>query len=153
MSGWLVPACLDRLDAEVAYRAGEQASRACDGSHWMRLPKELTELAEFTDTRFRPEWEFLRITNIFLMVFGRCYESRYKGHVFRYYKDCYWTGENHTNRIYIEKRIKLFHSRPLNLGLQCYFNLSQISLYRLSVSESRNIFASHLGIGLNGLQC
>lgn len=119
----------------------------------MRLPKELTELAQFTDTRFRPEWEFLRITNIFLMVFGRCYESRYKGHVFRYYKDCYWTGENHTNRIYIEKRIKLFHSRPLNLGLQCYFNLSQISLYRLSVSESRNIFASQLGIGLNGLQC
>ena len=53
----------------------------------MRLPKELTELAQLTDTRFRPQWEFLRITHIFLIAFGRCYESRYKGHVFRYYKD------------------------------------------------------------------
>jgi len=153
MSGWLVPACLDRLDAEVAYRAGEQASRACDGSHWMRLPKELTELAQFTDTRFRPAWEFLRITNIFLFGFGRCYESRYKGHVFRYYKDCHWTAQNNSSRIYIEKRIKLFHSRPLNLGLQCYFNVSQISLFRITVSEARNIFAAKLGTGLNGLQC
>ncbi len=93
------------------------------------------------------------MTNIFLLVFGRCSESRYKGHVFRYYGDCYWTGQNHSNRIYIEKRIKLFHSRPLNIGLQCYFNVSQISSFRLSVSEWRNIFASKLRTGLNGLQC
>ena len=119
----------------------------------MRLPKELTELVQLTDTQFQPKWEFGRITNIFLIGFGRCYESRYKGHVFRYYKDCYWTGENHSSRIHIEKRIKLFHSRPHNLGLQCYFNVSQISLYRLSVSEWRNIFASKLRTGLNGLQC
>ncbi len=119
----------------------------------MRLPKELKELAQLTDTPFQPKWEFLRMTNIFLLVFGRCYESRYKGHVFRYYGDCYWTGQNHSNRIYIEKRIKLFHSRPLNIGLQCYFNVSQISSFRLSVSEWRNIFASKLRTGLNGLQC
>ncbi len=93
------------------------------------------------------------MTNIFLLVFGKCYESRYKGHVFRYYGDCNWTGQNHSNRIYIEKRIKLFHSRPLNIGLQCYFNVSQISSFRLSVSEWRNIFASKLRTGLNGLQC
>ncbi len=119
----------------------------------MRLPKELKELAQVTDTPFQPKWEFLRMTNIFLIVFGRCYESRYKGHVFRYYGDCYWTGQNHSNRIYIEKRIKLFHSRPLNIGLQCYFNVSQISSFRLSVSEWRNIFASKLRTGLKGLQC
>jgi len=93
------------------------------------------------------------MTNIFLLVFGKCYESRYKGHVFRYYGDCNWTGQNHSNRIYIEKRIKLFHSRPLNIGLQCYFNVSQISSFRLSVSEWRNIFASKLRTGLKGLQC
>ncbi len=119
----------------------------------MRLPKELKELAQVTDTPFQPKWEFLRMTNIFLLVFGKCYESRYKGHVFRYYGDCNWTGQNHSNRIYIEKRIKLFHSRPLNIGLQCYFNVSQISSFRLSVSEWRNIFASKLRTGLNGLQC
>ncbi len=119
----------------------------------MRLPKELKELAQLTDTPFQPKWEFLRITHTFLIGFGRCYESRYKGHVFRYYKDCSWTGENPTSRIYIEKRIKLFHSRPLNIGLQCYFNVNQISSFRLSVSEWRNIFASKLRTGLKGLQC
>jgi len=119
----------------------------------MKLPKELTELAQLTDTQFQPKWEFMRITHVFLILFGRCYESRYQGHVIRYYKDCYWTGENHSNRVHIEKRIKLFHSRPLNLGLQCYFNVSQISLYRLSGSECRNLLASKLRNGLKGLQC
>ncbi len=119
----------------------------------MRLPKELTELAQIADTQFQSKWEFGRMTHTFLVVFGRCYESRYKGHVFRYYRDCYWSGENNSNRIYIEKRIKLFHSRPLNLGLQCYLNVSQISSYRLSASEWRNLFASKLHTGLNGLQC
>ena len=119
----------------------------------MRLPKELTELAQLTDTPFRPKWELLRITNIFLILFGRCYESRYQGHLIRYYKDCYWIADNHASRIDIEKRIKLFHSRPLNLGLQCYFNVSQISLYRLSGNECRNLFASKLRNGLKGLQC
>jgi hypothetical protein len=119
----------------------------------MKLPKELTPLAQLTDTRFQPKWEFLRITHIFLILFGRCYESLYQGHVIRYYKDCYWTSENHSSRLHIEKRIKLFHSRPLNLGLQCYFNVSQISMYRLSGGECRNLFASKVRNRLKGLQC
>jgi len=128
----------------------------------MRLPKELTELVQFTDTPFQPKWEFGRITNVFLILFGRCYESRYKGHVIRYYKDSYLSrshanagSHRPTHRLphYIEKRLKLFHSRPLNLGLQCYFNVSQISSLRLRGSEWRNLFASKLRTGLNGLQC
>ena len=53
----------------------------------------------------------------------------------------------------IEKRLKLFHSRPLNLGLQGYFNMSQISSLRLSGSEWGNLFAYKLRTGLKGLQC
>ena len=127
----------------------------------MRLPKELAELAQLTDTRFRPKWEFMRVTHIFLMVFGRCYESRYKGHVFRYYQNSYWRRRHrysgrdsgHGATSYVEKRLKLFHSRPLNLGLQCYFNVSQISSIRLRGSEWRNLFASKLRTRLSGVKC
>ncbi len=128
----------------------------------MRLPKELTELVQFTDTQFQPKWEFGRITNVFLILFGRCYESRYKGHLIRYYKDSYWSrshvyaGSHRYTRgaaHYIEKRLKLFHSRPLNLGLQCYFNVSQISSFRLSGSEWRNLFASRLRTRLSDVKC
>ncbi len=119
----------------------------------MRLPKELKELAQVTDIPFQPKWEFLRMTHVFLPPFGRCYESRYQGHRFRYYKDCYLSGQNNSSRTYIEKRIKLFHSRPLNLGLQCYFNVNQISSLRLSVDEWRNVFASKLCNGLDDLKC
>ncbi len=63
------------------------------------------------------------------------------------------SGQNNSSRTYIEKRIKLFHSRPLNIGLQCYLNVSQISSLRLSVDEWRNIFASKLHTGLNDLRC
>ena len=119
----------------------------------MRLPRELEELAQSTDVRFRPKWEFGRITNVFLVLLGRCYESRYKGHAIRYYRDSYLRAEGNLNWIYVEKRLKLFHSRPLNLGLQCYFNVSQISSLRLWGSEWRNLFASKLRTSLSDVRC
>ncbi len=39
MSDWLAPAYRDRRDAEVAYTSSEQASRACDGSHYLSLER------------------------------------------------------------------------------------------------------------------
>ncbi len=121
----------------------------------MRLPEELRNLSTSTDIPFQSKWEFGRLSDTFVFLFGKCYESRYKGHVVRYYRgrgrydsagDWYSDGT-------LRNRLKLFHSRPLNLGLQYYFNVNQISPIELGLREHRNVFASKLPTTHSGVKC
>jgi len=127
----------------------------CINNEWgqqMRLPKELIELSKSTDVPFEPKWEFGRFSSTTVGFFGRCYESRYKGHVVRYYKGCNLGVDSSGGDSYLENRLKLFHSRPLNLGLQCYFNLMPFSPW-LIWSEGRNLFASKLCTSYSNIKC
>ncbi len=116
----------------------------------MKLPEKLRSLAESTGVPFQSKWEFCRLTYTNVGVFGRCYESRYKGHRFRYYEG----GEiGLYSYNYVRNRLKLFHSRPLYLGLQCYFNVGRISPTDLRVGEGRNVFASRLHTSCSDIKC
>ena len=111
----------------------------------MKLPKQLRNLAEATGVPFQAKWEFG-------FGFERCYESRYKGHLFRYYKGGK-VGSFESGYSYVRNKLKLFHSRPLYLGLQCYFNVGRISPTDLRVGEGRNVFASILHTSCSDIKC
>ncbi len=111
----------------------------------MKLPKKLRNLAEATGVPFQAKWEFG-------FGFDRYYESRYKGHLFRYYEGGE-SGTYETGYSYVRNKLKLFHSRPLYLGLQCYFNVGRISPTDLRVGEGRNVFASRLDTSCSDIRC
>ena len=113
----------------------------------MKLPEEIRNLSKSADFPFQSKWEWGLPSD----WVSKYYESRYKGRAIRY-EEGRWVGDWDNSR-FIRHRLKLFHSRPLNLGLQCYFNVSQIISHDLRWGEDRNVFASKLRTTCSDVKC
>ncbi len=113
----------------------------------MKLPEEIRNLSKSADFPFQSKWEW----GLPRDWVSNYYESRYKGRAIRY-EEGRWVGDWDNSRN-IRHRLKLFHSRPLNLGLQCYFNVSQMSPHDLRRGEDRNVFASKLRTTCSDVKC
>ena len=120
----------------------------------MKLPVEISNLSKSVDIPFQSKWEFGRLSDFSVFFWCRCYESRYKGHVIRFYRgqEPMSSGDGHYDPG-LRNKLRLFHSRPLNLGLQCYFNVNQINPCELGWSEARNLSASKLHTTYSGVKC
>lgn len=115
----------------------------------MKLPEEIRNLSKSADIPFQSKWEW----GLARDWVSKYYESRYKGRPIRY-EEGGWVGDSDRSQTgFIRHRLKLFHSRPLNLGLQCYFNMSQISPHDLRWGEDRNLFAPKLRTTCSDVKC